>query len=357
MGNWGNKTKSDNSAAYDKLRADLKSGEVGKCYIFHGEEQYLLKNSLSSLRALLCPDGLDSFNYKRFDEGNISVEQLEEAIEVLPLFAERTLIEVHDCNIFPGTKRNEALKNDEKEQVCKLLSDLPEHICIVFIYSAIEYSPDKRLKAYKEVLKNAEVVEFAVQPESKLASWIRNHFHDAGKDIDMQDAKYLAEITGGLMNTLHGEIEKIAAYAKDDKIARSDIDAVVIPITDIEAYRLTNAIVDRNYKNAMQVLDRLLQMREPAQKLMFSISLKMRQLLAARVCIENKTDSKKFMKMCDIRSDYSANLLFGTAKKVSLDYCRTAVLMCSQTAKQINSTSRPEGCMTLLIAKLALAER
>lgn len=342
------KDAKDANASYDKLRADLKSGDVGTCYIFHGQEQYLLQHSLARLRALLCPDGLDSFNYKRFDGSATPIGTLREAADALPFFCERTLIEVHEFELF---KRAEA----EREELCEFIADLPEHACVVFVYSAIEYNPDKRLKTTKDLLKHAEAVEFAVQEESKLVKWIIGHFEQAGKEISRQDAMYLAEITGGLMNSLSSEIEKVAAYSGSPQIKRSDIDAVVVPVLDAVAWRLTDALVQRNHKKAMQILDTLLQMREVPHKLIFSISLKMRQLLAARVCIESKISKGEFMKMSGVYSDYPAEILMNTARKTTLGYCRNAVLACSQTAKELNSASEPEARIIELVAKLALA--
>jgi len=331
--------------SYEKLISAVKTGNVGNFYIFHGEERYLMERSLAGLRSFLCPDGLDSFNYKRFDGKELSVYQLEEAVSTLPFFTERTMIEVHDFNIF---------KNDENEILCNIFSDLPDYVCIVFIYSTIEYKPDGRLKITKEILKYADVIEFVVQEQDELIKWINRHFRDTGKAISKSDASHLAFITGGLMATLNGEIEKVAAYSKEQIVTRTDIDAVVTPVLDAVVYHLADALVNRENKKALRLLDDLFQMREAPHKLLFSISLKMRQLLAARVCIERKIDKTVYMKMCGIRHDFQARTLFNTALKSTLSDCRNAVLYCAQTALDLNSTAEPEERMIELVTKLAL---
>ena len=346
------KSKKDNNASYVKLTKSLKNGEVGKLYIFHGQEQYLLKNSIAKIRAMLCADGLDSFNYKRFDGNTITARLLEDSIETLPFMAERTLIEVFDYNLL---KSAGAEQDNEREQICRQMFDLPDNVCIIFIYSTIEYKPDNRLKQNKEILSIAELVEFAPAEGSELIGWVRRHFNDAGKEISSADAAYLTEITGGLMTTLHGEIRKVAAYAKSKQITREDIDAVVVPVLDVQVYRLTDAIVRRDSKSAMQILDKLFQMREAPHKLIYSISLKMRQLLSARVCIESKKGRDELKKICDIYKDYPADILLNTAKKATLAYCVNTVKICAQTAKQLNNTSEPEAHIVELVAKLAIS--
>jgi DNA polymerase-3 subunit delta len=253
--------------SYAKLTASLKTGEIGSFYIFHGEERYLLERCLAEMRRTLSPDGIDSFNYKRFDGKALSTEILSEAVDTLPAFAERTLIEIHDFDIFKG---------DTRADLAALFSDIPDYACIIFVYNTVPYKPDGRVKINSEILKYANVVDFPVQEQDKLVKWIRRHFMDAGKSISTSDAEYMAFITGGYMATLHGEIEKAAAYAKSETVTRADIDAVVTPVLDTVAYKLTDALVSRDYPRAIGLLDELIQMREAPHKLLYSIALKMR---------------------------------------------------------------------------------
>lgn len=314
-------------------------------YIYHGEERYLLERSLSGLRAQLCPGGPDGFNYKRFDGKGLSIDELEDAVNTYPAFAERSFIEIHDFDIF---------KNDQKQHLCDIFADLPDYICIVFIYSIIEYKPDGRQKINKELLKNANVIEFTVQEQDKLIRWIKRHFKDAGKIISTGDAEYLAFITGGFMTVLNGEIEKTAAYAKHETVSRNDIDAVVTPVLDTVAYKLTDALVSRDDIRALSTLDELLQMREAPHKLMYSISMKMRQLLAARICVENNLGKNELMEMCGIRHEFQARSLLNTAGRTTLSYCRDSVLFCSAAALELNSTADPESRMIELVSKLTI---
>jgi len=340
--------KKKQNVNYDNLISSLKTGEIGRLYIFHGEERYLLERCLASLRTLVCPDGLDGFNYKRYEGKGLRVDEIEDAVNTFPAFAEKTLVEIHDYDIF---------RSDAKEQLCDVFADLPDFVCVVFIYSTIEYKPDGRVKINKELLKNASVVEFVVQDQDNLIKWIRRHFRDTGKSISISDAEYLAHLTGGLMATLNGEIEKTAAYSKHDTVTRQDIDAVVTPILDTVAYKLSEALINRSNKQALQLLDELFQMREAPHKLMFSISLKMRQLLAARVCIENNLGRATLMDICGIRHDFQARILMNTANKATLSTCRNAVLYCSETALELNSTTEPESRMIELITRLTFSEK
>ena len=343
--------KENTNISYDSFTESLKTGQIGSLYFLHGEERYLLDHSLSELRQLLCPNGLDSFNYRRYEGRSIELDDLENAIDTLPAFAERTLIEIHDYDIFNSTKKES--KGIDKQRLSEIFTDLPDYVCIAVVFNTIPYKPDGRVKLDKEILSHANVIDFPIQEQSKLLNWISRRFAALHKRISKADAQYLALITDGHMASLVGEIEKICAYSIGDAIMREDIDAVVTPVISAFAYKLTDALLENKHMTAMSVLDELFQMREPAQKIIFNISLKMRQFLAARICIENKMDRKALTTMCGIRYDFQARFLMDSARSTTLSKCRRAVILCSQAAYDLNSGSEPEARLVELIAQLA----
>jgi DNA polymerase-3 subunit delta len=125
--------------AYAALTAAMAAGSIGNLYIFHGEERYLLDRGLAMLRKHLCPDGLGGFNYKRFEGKTLTVEELKDAVDALPVFAERTLIEVHDFDIFDP---------EHEQNVLRVLSDpdLNPAACVVFVYTTMVFDPTGRKK-------------------------------------------------------------------------------------------------------------------------------------------------------------------------------------------------------------------
>ena len=341
--------KTDNTS-YDALRSALENGTPAKLYLFYGEEHYLMNASLAKLRSLLVDDGMSDFNYKRYEGKTLSVRELSDAVDALPVFAERTLIEVHDFEMFKCPE-------DVRSELIALFDGLPDYVCLVFVYDTIDYSPDKRLKDTKELLKNATAVEFCIQDQSKLVRWIRAHFSSEGKKIDSPTAEYLSFVTGGQMSSLANEISKISAYCCSDTVSRSDIDAVVTPVLDAAAFRLTNALADSKYEEAVRILDELLRMKEPAHKIVFFVSMTMRQLLAARFCIENGKKASDLMSMCGIRRDFQARNLMSSASRMTTQQCRDAVLLCSDAAYSMNSGGDPEQILKELIAELGFRKK
>lgn len=342
------KTKSDN-AAYKALRKASADGSYKKLYLFHGEEKYLLEYYLGKMRSDLVAAGTEDFNHKRFDGKKVDFQELADAIDAFPAFSEHTLIEISDFDIFKCPE-------DDKQAFIKVLSDIPDYACVVFVYDTIEFKADSRVKVNAALKNLFEIVNFELQEQADLLNWIYRRFKALGKSIERDEASYLAFITGGLMTTLVTEIEKVAAYEKTDAVSKKSIDAVVVPVLDAVTYKMTDAILHRRFNDAAGMLSDLLRMQEAPHRIIYNISLKMRQLLAARVCCESGKGISDLMSMCNMNMEFQARGLMTAARGVSADFCRHAVLLCSQAAVAMNSSGSAEceRILSQLLAQLAV---
>ena len=160
------------------LKADLKNKAPGRLYFFYGEEAYLRSSSLGMLRKQRVTGPAEEFNFHRFTQENWSRDALQDAVEALPMMAERTMIQVDDYDLF---KANE----NDRDRLVALVSDLPDYCCVVFYYETVEFKPDKRMKKLYEAMTAAGTfVEFRKQEGRELMSWVRRHFLRQKKEID-----------------------------------------------------------------------------------------------------------------------------------------------------------------------------
>lgn len=190
-----------------------------------------------------------------------------------------------------------------------------------------------------------------------LIKWIKRHFSEYSKKIDTPTAEYFAFITGGLMTLLNVEIDKVSSYTNEDIITRAHIDAVVTPVLDAVTYKLADHIANNDFNAASSILVDLLSMQIPPHKLMFSISLKLRQLMAARLCYENGNGEKALMDLCGLRYDFIARNLISSAKKTTLENCRRSVILSAEAAFSMNNSGDPEKHLVELLISLAERKR
>ena len=343
------KNKSDRSAL-EELKTSVASGQLGRLYLFHGAERYLLEYYLEKIKSLLITGDFSEFNYRRYDGESLSVDTLTAACDTMPAFSERTLIEVHDFDVANATDEN-------KKKLSALFSDLPEYVCLIFVCGILSETPDGSPKLMKEFKKAAKVVDFGTQEPSKLIKWIKEHFAANGRTIDTPTAEYLAMVTGGLMTSMNTEIEKVSAYSAGGAVTRAQIDAVVTPVLDAVVYRMTDHIASGNFSAAASVMDELLRMNEKPHYLIFSITLKLRQLLTARCCLEAGMGEKGLMSLCGIKYDWQARSLMSSARKSTVRAFRQAVSLSAEAAYRMNSGTDPEVSLTELLIGLAANSR
>ena len=238
----------------------------------------------------------------------------------------------------------------------QLLSDLPEHCCLVCTYG--EFKPDKRKKKLWEgIEKNAVIAEFRYQSESDLRAWIQRHFRANNKQISSELSSYLLTQCGLSMTRLHGEINKICSYSGAETIVRGDIDAVVEPTLDAVVFQITDALGQREYDKAVERLHVLLKMQTEPIPIVAAIGAQMRRLYAAKLLQAEGKGAQELTALCGI-APYAANKTLSQARRFSLHFCREAVLLCSRTDRKIKTSyETPERLTELLILHLAQEER
>ena len=328
-------SKKEANTGYLELTRDLKAGSVKRLYAFYGEERYLLEHSLKRLRDMV-PAGTESFNHHRLEGKSLTMTELTEAIDALPAFAELTLTEVSDFDL---SKLNEV----SRKELLDILSDIPEYACVVFVFDTVEFKLDGRVKANAELKKLFTCVDFPVQEMATLSPWIARHFKAAGKRITRDAVELLVTMTGGLMTNLNMEIEKLTAYCTGEAVTAPDVEAIVTPVLDAVAYELTDAVLSGNGDLAIQKLGELLLMNEAPHRILFSVAAKLRQLLCAKICLQNGLGLKDLMRLCDIRYDFQARSVLDLARRTSLTRCAEMVSLSADTAYKLNSSSQDDG--------------
>ena len=340
--------KTTKSEAFQKLKNDLKAGNVGCAYIFHGEESYLREHYLGEVRKLLIPAGFEEFNYHKLEGKDLTVQALSEMAEAMPMLAERTLIVVTDFDIFK-------LNEDQRERMIAFLEDIPPYCCVVFVYDTLEYKPNRTMKKlHKAVSDYVETVEFRAQEGGDLLNWIARRFKALDKEIDRQTAEYLVFLCGGLMTGLVPEIQKIAAYAKGKAITQKDIDAVADPVLSAEVFKLSDAVLQGNYDRAASILGDLLKLQTEPILILAALGSQMRRIYTARMAIDSGKDKYWLMELWDMKSDYPAKLLLSAAKKTTADWCAEAVKQCQTLDRRMKSEKGIDaaGELKLLLVKL-----
>ena len=134
--------KSTENTALTQLKKQLKEHTLGTLYLFHGEEAYLRDHYLDQVKKQILTPGLEEFNLHVIQGKDTTPRVISEAVDCLPMMSERTMVLVTDYDLFKASESH-------REELVALFSDLPEYVCLVFVYDLIEYKADARTKIFK----------------------------------------------------------------------------------------------------------------------------------------------------------------------------------------------------------------
>ncbi len=180
------------------------------------------------------------------------------------LFSEESLVILKDVQGFYKT-----LYKKEKEQFEELLGSIPESTCFVMVQITEEDTP----KGEHPLLKVFEKVDgFAVYCRraraNELRAWLKKKLEKMGLEDDAL-VDVLIEASGGSMEVLNREIEKLVVGLSKDVLSRGEGVSI-------------HALADTLFKSGMEsleVLERLLAMDVPLHSIIAYIEGHLRNLL------------------------------------------------------------------------------
>lgn len=235
-----------------ELKNRIKEGACN-LYVLYGEESYLTEQYARMIARQTVEPDFDAFNLQRFDGQSLPLEQLEEAVETLPMMTDRKCVLVRDMDVTADSTR-----------LIALVENLPDSCVLVFWQMTLQ--PDKK-KAWKDFLDAANkvgtVVEFARKTDGDVVKLLVSGAKRRGCVLAPEDARYLVEQAGNDLLLLLNEIDKLTALAGEGgTVTRDLIDKAATKNLEAKVFDLSKAILSRHGTRAYSLLHQLAQQRE-----------------------------------------------------------------------------------------------
>lgn len=325
----------------------LKEKGPENLYFLWGPEDYLREQYLIQLKKLCVPEE-DGFSYKRLNGPELDLDRFQQAVDALPFMTERSFVELRDVNIN---------RLSDPEPYLKVLADIPDYCTVAFVQSA-QFEPDGRIKFVKGLRSSARELKFTAQSQGALTDWIARRFAAAGKSVELGAAQRLIFISGDLMSRLIPEIEKIAAYAKGDRVTESDVEAVANHIPEAVVFEMTELISQKKYNSALSVLAELLSDKNNEPIMILAVlGSQMRRLYGAKLASEKELGTKYVMEVCGVKYEFIANKLLAAAKGFRMGQLRQAVRLCAEADYKMKSSSADSvGLLKEVVVRIAAGE-
>jgi DNA polymerase-3 subunit delta len=248
-------------------------------YLFHGEDEISIAQSLAELEARLGDPSTASMNTTRLDGRTANLEDIRLAANAMPFLAPRRLVIVDH----PLAK---AVSQTFREKFEAFLNQLPPTTGLVLI----EYKTLKKenwLVAWSEAAgKRAFVRSFSLQNEKDMVKWIQEQARHAGGKFTPPAAALLASLVGADSRTAYQEIQKLLAYTNSQRpVEPEDVDLLTAAERKLEDFALPNALREMDGRKGLNVLHRLLEEDDPLS-ILGSTIYQIRVLLLARTVLD-----------------------------------------------------------------------
>src|SRR5205085_7442121 len=114
-------------------------------------------------------------------------------------------------------------------------------------------------KLSKTLMEACVSVEFAALTDNELAVWARDHLKRLQAETDERTLRQIIALVGPSVRLLANELDKLATAALPaGYITMEMVDALVGRSRELSNFELTDHLVARNRKRALQTLNRLL---------------------------------------------------------------------------------------------------
>lgn len=232
----------------EDLRKQLKDGQIAPVYLFFGEESFLRDSAAKAVTEKVMKDApLREFNEITVSLADTDIQQAIASAEQLPMIATRRVVKITDLN---------KLQREADEEVLARYVVRPAETSVVILLSS---DLDKRKKLSKTLLENCVSVEFAPLSDFDLMRWAQNTLRDLKADADENALSHLIGLVGSDVRTLTNEINKLATAALPaGKITFELVDDLVPNSRELSNFELTDYLIGKNRRRALQILQKLL---------------------------------------------------------------------------------------------------
>lgn len=272
----------------EELERQLNSGKLSSIYLLYGEEKYLIENDIKKIKKIFG-DLIKGINYILLDENNI--DEIISDIETPAFGYSKKLIIVKDTGLFKkdGKKKNvKAVSIREKlnEYIKNNIDIINEMAVVIFT----EDDVDKN-ELFKTIDKIGCTCKFDYQKPIELQKRINAICQAYKVNIDNFTLQYFIESCGTSMQDLINEIRKLIEYVGvNGTIKKEDIDKLSIKQIDSVIFDLTDNLGKKNIKNAMEVLQNLLYLKEPIQKILVTLYNHFKKLYLVKLALKYNKD-------------------------------------------------------------------
>jgi DNA polymerase-3 subunit delta len=230
-------------------------------YILYGQDDFSLNQAVEKIKADLGDREMVATNTTSLEGQHLTLSELRNKCDAVPFLSSYRLVIVDGLlgrfEVKQSKPRSGKGKSGnglgEWEGLASYIEQIPGTTVLVLV--------DEDVKGQNPLLKRlsplAEVRTFPLLRGKDLKVWIRGRVKEEGGDITPEAVDLLAELIGGDLWAMDGEIQKLLLYSQGRPIGEDDVRQLVSHVQEANIFALVDAVAEGRTELAQRVLHRL----------------------------------------------------------------------------------------------------
>lgn len=279
-------------------------------YLIYGSDRSIINNELNKVI-----DKLKIDDVVKYDMSTSNLLDVIEDASTVGLFSSNKVIVLDDCYFLTANKTIDGIEDLENY----LERYNPNNYCILVTYSD---KIDTRKKIYKLLKNKAKIIEQVKIDDEYLINYVKEELKDGQYRIE--DINYFLDRVGKNLHNVKNELNKLMMFKLETKeISNSDVDKIVVKSIDEEIFALTDAVIAKNTKLALSLLDNFLKKDYEEIQIIILLASQFRFLFQVKRLLNKGKSEGEIAQILEVnpyRVKFSVKKLYSYTEGMLLDY-------------------------------------
>jgi DNA polymerase-3 subunit delta len=255
-------------------------------YILYGQDSFSLNQAVGKIKADLGDRETVAANTTNLDGKRLTLGELRNKCDTAPFLCSHRLVIVERLLGRFDAKQGKSRSRKGKpgnglegwEGFDSYIEQMPETTVLILV--------DEEVKGNNPLLRQisslAQIGTFPLLRGRDLKGWIRQRVKAEGGDITPQAVNLLAQLIGGDLWAMDGEIQKLLLYGQDRPISEDDVRQLVSCVQEANIFALVDAVAEGRTESAQRILHRLYDEGMPPTYVLTMITRQFRLIAQAK---------------------------------------------------------------------------
>ncbi|NIU87991.1 MAG: DNA polymerase III subunit delta, partial [Nitrosopumilaceae archaeon] len=230
---------SKNSLSYNELKQCLKNDALYQVYIFSGDDEYLIEQSIGEIKQTIEKQSPE-LEYSSYYSDSSNIAEILDSANSMGLFSSGKLIVIKQC---------EKLLKVDADYLMEYIANPNKQTYMILVF--------ENLKKFK-IKPNDNFITVSIPSDSKnIILKVKKEAEKQGFQIKNDAIQKLTELVGEDLIDLLGEIKKLSINQSGGVIEKADVENYIKKSKFKDVFELINAICNKDKKKAYEILSEL----------------------------------------------------------------------------------------------------